>query len=621
MFEPVGSFFTQGKPSKNHMPVKLSPSAQVPVKTCETIRQGALMEAGIAPRPEKIHNIVRDTYRKIRHWGIGWTVPLDVVDFKFEDGSVISVDYLHPRKLLQYLVAKKPKVIHGGNPDAIPAFWEAYQGYHDSHEAFLVHDDMTRVIPICLHGDEGRGKRRSQTTVVSWECCLGMTGVATQCSGCKPACLPEDPGNGWGGNPLSKELVCNLKGHSFLQHFPLFVLPGTWWKAYKPLTHKMLQRVASDFHDLFYQGFEVDGHRWHVAAVGSKGDLKWFSKICHFIRGFENKGKKTDVAHCHACLAGKPGLPAEDLGSSPCWVPTIYTERPWDEEKPPDLHCVPYDVDKPEAFYKHDTFHTLRLGIYRYFCGSVLFLLLNLGYLGPGDIDKKLEYAHGHFHLWQLASHKHAALRSFTKNLLCYKSAKSYPWFNCKGSDCALLLLWLRTFVFGILTEGVLPEHKQPLEVIRATCEVATDFYDMVVKHNMFLSRNCALTLVEKGKSFINGYCYLAKFSFTMQWCLFALVPKIHFKRHIVHELEQQLAQHRQLVLNPLVFDCSQNEDLIGRICRMGRKIDHRILGFRILTNYLIKAGILYDRAVKTKKKLPRPTAVGRPLRPRSGDH
>lgn len=283
----------------------------------------------------------------------------------------------------------------------------------------------------------------------------------------------------------------------------------------------------------------------------------------------------------------------------------MYQQRPWDLASPPSLDTLPFDADKPEFLYKHDGFHTLRLGIYRDFCGSAVFLLLRFGYFGLSNIDQLLASAHGHFHLWQLASHKHAALRSFTKHLFCYKNAGSFPWMNIKGSDCALVLLWLRTLVVGILGGGVNQEyHRRPLEVILATCEVATDFYDMMVKHNMFVSRHCGATMVEKGPAFINGYCFLAQFSLTKKWCLFAVKPKAHFMRHMIQELESQLAQQNQLVLNPLIWDCSQNEDFLGRICRLARKIDARVLGPRLLTNYLIKAGILYDRVVKKKRRI-----------------
>ena len=575
--------------------------AEVPGKTCEEIRQGALQEVGVAPQPEKIHNVVRDTYRKIRRWGIGWKVCIDVVNFEFEDGTVVGVDYLHPRKLLQYLLENDPVAIHGGNPDSIAAFWEGYHGFHDSHEAYVTHSDMGKVIPVCLHGDEGRGKRRSQTTVVSWESVLGMAAKPINCNTCKASISTEE--QQCGENPLCQQLVCNLKGHSFLQHFPLFTIPGTWWKTYKTLTFKMLERVASDFHELFYNGVQTsDGSTWHVAAVGSKGDLKWFSKICQLTRGYENKSPKVDVPHCHYCLGGSPGLPAEDLGSQPCWLATLHVERPWSERAPPALDSIPFDAEKPEFFYKHDTFHTLRLGIFRHFCGSTIFLLLCFGYFGSSDVPTKLECAHGYFRLWQLATGKHASLRSFTKNLFVYKNQKSFPWCNVKGSDCGLILLWLRTMLVGILAEGVKQAgHQRVLEVVLSTCEMATDFYDIVVKHNMFLTRSCGSTLIEKGRCFLNGYCILADYAFSTQWCLYAIIPKAHFTRHIIYELESQLNRGNRWLLSPLIFDCCQNEDFMGRICKMGRRIDARVMGFRILENYLIKAGILHKRAKKPK--------------------
>jgi hypothetical protein len=566
-----------------------------------------MLEVGRELQTEKMHNFVRDTYRRINHWGIGWKVPLDVANFEFQDHSVVSVHYLPPKKLLQFLVEKKAHSVHGGVPNAIAAFWECYEKVHPSHETFVTHSDFAKVIPVCLHGDEGRGKRRSQTAVVSFECVLGMAGKPIKCTSCKPTSLPENDGDGWAGNPLCEQLVCNMKGHSFLQHFPLFVIPGTWWKTYKTLTFKMLERVSSDFHDLFYNGFQTsDGTTWHVAAVGSKGDLKWFSKICRLTRGYENKSTKTDIPHCHWCLGGTAGIPAEDLGVQPCWVPTIFNERPWSDNAPPALDSIPFDAERPEYFYKHDTFHTLRLGIFRHFCGSLVFMLLRTGFFGPGNVSSKLESAHGYFHLWQLAESKFASLRSFTVHLLCYKNAKvsrgslvrdqMLDFYFCGFALCSM--------VHGILNqdgEQQRNNYEQILRIALATCEVAIDFYDMVVKHNMFLSRNCGSTLVEKGLSFCRGYTYLAKFAFSKQWCLFAIIPKAHFTRHIVQELEAQLAKGNKLLLNPLMFDCSQNEDFIGRICKMGRKIDARVMGPRLLGNYLIKAGILHNRFVKKR--------------------
>ena len=53
---------------------------------------------------------------------------------------------------------------------------------------------------------------------------------------------------------------------------------------------------------------------------------------------------------------------------------------------------------------------------------------------------------------------------------------------------------------------------------------------------------------------------------------------------------------------SPLLWDCAQNEDLIGRACRLGRKVDGRILSSRVLQNYLIKASLLAKREAKKIK-------------------
>ena len=94
----------------------------------------------------------------------------------------------------------------------------------------------------------------------------------------------------------------------------------------------------------------------------------------------------------------------------------------------------------------------------------------------------------------------------------------------------------------------------------------------------------------------------LAEMAFSRQLCLYGIKPKMHFKRHILEEIETQLSSQASLILNPLVWDCSQNEDFIGRMCRMGRKIDARVMGPRLLENFLIKAGILYNRNDKMGK-------------------
>ena len=137
---------------------------------------------------------------------------------------------------------------------------------------------------------------------------------------------------------------------------------------------------------------------------------------------------------------------------------------------------------------------------------------------------------------------------------------------------------------------------------ILSAARLAVDFSDMLYGHRMFLDRPCAVKMVELGQSFINAYLHLAKWSFDHEHALFAVKPKLHFMRHILLDLEEQVESGSELVMSPLAWDCSQNEDFIGRVCRLGRRIDGRILTKRALQNYLIKAGILYKRELARSK-------------------
>ena len=68
---------------------------------------------------------------------------------------------------------------------------------------------MEQLIPVVLHGDEGRGKRRSNTTVFSWESPIGIKGHSSVCTACAPT-------GSWSpqcaqGHPFKSLLRSNMK--------------------------------------------------------------------------------------------------------------------------------------------------------------------------------------------------------------------------------------------------------------------------------------------------------------------------------------------------------------------------------------------------------------------------
>lgn len=55
-------------------------------------------------------------------------------------------------------------------------FWERYKQLDPSHIAFSTFSDFGRVIPYCVHGDEGRGKAKSAILITSYQALISPHG-------------------------------------------------------------------------------------------------------------------------------------------------------------------------------------------------------------------------------------------------------------------------------------------------------------------------------------------------------------------------------------------------------------------------------------------------------------
>ena len=85
----------------------------------------------------------------------------------------------------------------------------------------------------------------------------------------------------------------NTKGHSFLQHFPLFVLPGPVTEAFPTLVPALLEEISEQLRVLFFDGItspRAAGRTFNVACIGHKGDLKWFTIVGCLAHSYERRG-------------------------------------------------------------------------------------------------------------------------------------------------------------------------------------------------------------------------------------------------------------------------------------------------------------------------------------------
>ena len=162
----------------------LQTAAQVPCVTAEAIRRGygsAREASKMEPNSNWKKNCSRNLWRGFDRQNVGWKVPLKTYDYITNSGDVIPMTYICPVDLMTALLENHLDLVVGGLQcqkdiaENLHAFWEGFQLSHRDHVVFEEHcNNLQSVIPLCWHGDEGRGKRRGNTCVISLEAPIGI---------------------------------------------------------------------------------------------------------------------------------------------------------------------------------------------------------------------------------------------------------------------------------------------------------------------------------------------------------------------------------------------------------------------------------------------------------------
>eukprot|EP00438_Fugacium_kawagutii_P032562 Skav217936 [mRNA] locus=scaffold1737:15914:17584:- [translate_table: standard] len=553
-----------------------------------------------------------------RKQNIGWNIPMSNFVFDTGEGDSLSIPYIAPSAYLQFLVNNCIDLVAGGAETyadckmQLQSFWAAYQQHHGSHRIFsesLETYDVGYAVPLAIHGDEGRGKRRTGTVAVSLESPLGLPSKKRKQCSCNPPPNVFRKFNAQiasiGAETLkltAKRMATNTKYHSFLQRWPLIVIPGVVYKAFPSILGEFHKLLAKEMRVLYHEGVQgPSGRIFTGVLIGVKADLKWHTQVGCLVRSYERQGRKQDLACCHHCLGGQAGMEWEDLTESPRWEHTSFTVRPWISEPP--LSNIPFDVSAPEKLYRTDPFHTGKVGILRDMVGSsVIWMIDNNYFEASGGLPEKLTRAFGAFKLFCCAQPATPALRSFTKSLFMIKSRKSFPWTNTKGSDTILCLRWVVIQSAAFINCPIKQSDVPVLRLIHDTAKAALGYYDKLYVHGLFLDRTCAMAIYNDGNKFIAGYCNLAH-ACLHHVNLFSIKPKLHMWRHVLIEIRQQLERGNKLIMSPLAWNTEANEDAIGRLAKLSRRLDSRQISKRILECYLVKAQLLHNRLRTFKRK------------------
>ena len=555
----------------------------------------------------------------------GLSLPISVEMIQHPIGqSEIRTWYVSPQSWVAYLLATSPQVLTGDGDleQNLRSFWWAYRVSHPHHAVYhsARASELEHTLPVLIHGDEGRGLKKGKCMVMSFQSPLGATRKPKSrdtCScGTTLAARPDLPQFGAPDEPdaycMSEEMQGTLKhqttnycGHTYLSRWLLFSL-GSWiYLKHPEVLDVLVARVACDMKDLCENGVVVAGRRVYAACLGVKGDLDWHRQVYNLLRSYAHVGTKSTGSICHACLAGGNGPMFEDYSENPTWANTAFVQRPWDTNAAPPYLCQIPSFPAPEELIQLDPFHVVKMGVGRSIAGGVLVFLVRQKYFDhPGssqNFKERLERAHSNFSLYCSSQRKYPSLRSFTKAFLNMKSLASAPWTATKGADTMLMLQWL-LFYLGLMLQGSPePAHVPILRDMQALCKACVAAMSMMHMHGLWMERACGRLLYIQLMRTLRGYQLLGSKCLNMGYRAFIQKPKNHALHHIAWKIREQLLFGAPLILNPEAFSCEPDEDFIGRISRLSRKLDVRKQGSRVFSRMFLKVRALRRRFQASK--------------------
>ena len=83
----------------------------------------------------------------------------------------------------------------------------------------------------------------------------------------------------------------------------------------------------------------------------------------------------------------------------------------------------------------------------------------------------------------------------------------------------------------------------------------------------------------------------------------YGMKSKFHLIAHTKHEIAVLLDKPGcDFVLNPLIYSGEMNEDVVGKLSRLSRRVSSRLTSKRTLQLYLCKAKAVYGRFAKSNE-------------------
>ena len=505
-----------------------------------------------------------------------------------DDGRDEFVPVLRFRDWCEYLVMNNHTHIFCGlmKPDhareaaILDHFWKQYRLQVPDHPVFALADsnrlNLSTCRPTILHGDEGRGRKRSAFLVMNYHSMLGR-GLATS-----------------KGKDKYVKLLPNYEGHSLTSRFLFAAMPKLMYTGKREYVfHSLLALVAEESKDLLHNGVMdrlASRGKFTFALLQVSGDWPFLSDSAYMERSFRNAQKhranvrrKPPVGICHLCRAGQVGFDFEQINTAqPKWRPTMHAQDLHSEDwGPSPLEQVPHPPGRLGLLWSFDVFHCWHLGVGKYFLSSFIAILSELQ--PESSVDDRFEILSQLFLDFCLAHKKQPHVSKISKELIGWGTTTTFPtggWH--KGALTTVLMEWME---WRFKAEGrAWPEMAQ---LAGEAAVMANSFLRVLYKGEAFLTCRESRNAADLGLAFLKRYALLARLSVERQQCLWILQPK----HHALHHLTLYLFEGSFIgpLVNPICWATQQSEDFVGRPSRLARRVTPKLLQVapRVLQRHL----------------------------------
>ena len=535
----------------------------------------------------------RDTHRLlVGKYKLALPIPLRQVICKTGLDPTDSMNFpvLHLRDWCRFLIRSNNFHVLSGlvrpNPVREKAIWESfwarYRAVEPAHPIYKLAAENKLELGNCaatlLHGDEGRGRKRSAFFVLSFRSVLGR-GCQVESRGVKPVVKSY----------LKQKL--NFRGSTLTNRYMVGVLPKDMYTSNEGVLNSLLEVGANEAEYMAYTGIPDNrtGERKFMMLLNVIGDWPFLVRSGNLVRNYGTVQKRLNLRSdptgiCHLCQAGKKNVPWDSFSSrNPRWLETELVEPPFRAE--PIFSNVPHPPGKLAAFFAFDLFHAFHIGTGKAFLGSCLALLSQ--YEAGSNIDLRFENLTKRYKTW-CGEHKRTShIKRLTPESLGWESSSVFPNGNWHKGGLTQVLM---DFVEDILCNNPADyAHDYQLTKAGQAAKAINEFFRILYGSEAWLSRDVALLCGELVLRFLRRYADIAGHAHRNGQAFWALYPKMHILQHTGISL-LNLAKKCSLIPNPLLHSVQCDEDYVGRPSRTSRRVDVRLVVQRVIERHLQRA-------------------------------